>query len=60
MDINSLENKGNFLMGNNNNFIGKSVKNYQTKNNVFLPNLSLRLKSKLPRYERQSDGFILA
>ena len=60
MKTDLLENKGNYLYGNNNNFIGKVFKNYQTKNNVFLPNLSLRIKSKLPRYERQSDGFILA
>ena len=50
----------NYLYGNNNNFVGKSTKNYQTKNNVFLPNLTLRLKSLLPRYERQSGGFIIA
>ena len=55
-----LENKGNYLYGNNHNFIGKPLKTYQTKNNVFLPNLSLRLKAKLPRYERQLDGFIIA
>ena len=60
MDTDFLKNKGNYLYGNNNNFVGKSIKNYHTKNNVFLPNLSLRIKFKLPRYERQLDGFVLA
>ena len=59
MDTGFLKDKGNYLYGNNNNFIGKSMRNYQTKNNIFLPNLTLRLKSKLPRYERQSRGFII-
>lgn len=60
IDADFLKIKGNYLFGNNNNFLGKCIKNYQTKNNVFLPNLSLRIKSKHPRYDRQLDGFILA
>ena len=60
MNSDSLKNKENYLLGNNHNFIGKSLKNYQTKNNVFLPNLSERMKKTLSRSERQSKGFILA
>ena len=55
-----LKNKENNLLGKSNSkFTGKSVQNYHIKNNVFLPNLSERMKSKLPRYERQLNGFIL-
>jgi len=54
-----LKDKENHLLGKGNNFIGKTIKNYHTKTNVFLPNLSERMKNKLPRYERQENGFIL-
>ena len=60
MNTDSLKNKENYLLGNSNNFIGKTLKNYQTKNNIYLPNLSERMKRILPRPERQSNGFILA
>jgi hypothetical protein len=60
INTDDLKNKENYLYGTNYKFIGKSLKNYQTKNNVFLPNLSERMKEKPPRYERQFNGFILA
>lgn len=60
INTDDLKNKENYLYGTNNKFIGKSLKNYQTKNNVFLPNLTKRMKEKPPRYERQFNGFILA
>ena len=60
INTDDLRNKENYLYGTNYKFIGKSLKNYQTKNNIFLPNLSKRIKEKPPRYERQFNGFILA
>ena len=60
INTDDLKNKENYLYGTNYKFIGKSLKNYQAKNNVFLPNLSERMKEKPPRYERQFNGFILA
>ena len=60
MNTDFLINKENNLLGNSNhNFVGKSVKNYHIKNNVFLPSLSDRMKAKVPRYQRQINGFIL-
>ena len=60
INTDDLKNKENYLYGTNYKFIGKSLKNYQTKNNIFLPNLTERIKEKPPRYERQFNGFILA
>ena len=60
MNTDFLKNKENYLYGTTNKFVGKRLKTYQTKNNVFLPNLAERIKDSRPRYQRQTNGFILA
>lgn len=65
MSPNYLMDKENHLLGCTKDFIGKSLKVYETKNNVFLPSLSVRIKTNCPRYERQDinkedNGFILS
>ena len=40
-------------------FRSSSINNCIMKNNIYLPNMTSRLKNSMPRYQRQNNGFIL-
>lgn len=40
-------------------FRSSTINNCIMKNNVFLPSITSRLKNNIPRYNRQSEGFLL-
>ena len=40
-------------------FRSSTINNCIMKNNIFLPSITSRLKNKIPRYYRQSEGFLL-
>ena len=52
-EINSISNNS------RGHFRRTTINKYIMKNNIFLPSITNRLKNNLPRYERQTEGFLL-
>ena len=44
---------------NRNSYNSSSINNCFMKNNIYLPSITNRLKKNLPRYQRESNGFLL-
>ena len=60
-NLNTLSEKEFFSDRTNNKvkYRSSTINNCFMKNNIFLPSITHRIKNNLPRYNRQSDGFLL-
>lgn len=61
IDTNSKNNNdvNSELTNSKKNFRSSTINNCIMKNNIFLPDITSRLKNNIPRYYRQSEGFLI-